>query len=101
MAIIEIVPFGDRQKNLHLINSWIVASSEEKIGDIKKWLDDMEALKEPVNTAFTPMAMMEYYNLPESVMSNAINMEVGGHFIYNSYKVKKITKNLCAVEEND
>lgn len=101
MAIIEIVPFGDRLKNLHLINSWIVVSSEDKIGDIQKWLDDMESLEEPVTTAFTPKAMVEYYNIPECLMSNAINMQVGAYFIYNGYKVKKITEKLCAVEENN
>ena len=101
MAIIEIVPFGNRHSNLHLINSWIVVSSEDKIGDIQTWLDEMESLEEAVATAFTPKALVEFYNISECLMNNAVNLEVGEYFIYNGYKVKKITNNLCAVEENN
>ena len=100
MAIIEIVPFGKRQ-NLHLINSWIVVSSENRIGDIQKWLDEIEAGNVSYATVFTPRAMIEYYNMPEGFLSHTVRMEVGASFIYNGYKVIKVTENLCAVEENN
>ena len=100
MALIEIVPFGTRQ-NLHLINSWIVVSSDDKIGDIQKWLDEMECIKENVATAYTPQAMVEYYNIPECFMTHAQGMVVGASFTYNGYNIKKITQHLCAVEENN
>ena len=99
MAFIEMVLFGTGQ-NLYLINSWIVVSFDDKIGDVQKWLDEIEHIKENVATAFTPKAMVEYYNIPECFMTHAQNMEVGASFIYNGYKVKKITQCLCAVEEN-
>lgn len=99
MAFIEIVPFGTRL-NLHLINSWIVVSSEDKIGDIQKWLDEIEHIEENIATAFTPKAMVEYYNIPECFMTHTQKLAVGGSFTYNGYTVKKITEHLCAVVEN-
>lgn len=100
MAIIEIISFGN-ELDLHLINSWIVVSSENRIGDIQKWLDEVEASKVSYSTVFTPQAMIKYYNMPEGFMSHTIRMDVGASFIYNGYKVIKVTENLCAVEENN
>ena len=100
MAFIEIVPFGTRL-NLHLINSWIVVSSEDRIGDIQKWLEEIEAIEANYPTVFTPKAMVEYYNIPECFQSHTTNMAVGTSFVYNGYTIKKVTENLCAVEENN
>ena len=99
MADLTLNPFG-KTGRLHIINWRLVVSSEDKIGDIQKWLDEIENIDANIMTVFTPKAMAEYYNMPQCFQSHASRMDVGATFTYNSYKVTKVTESLCAVEEN-
>ena len=97
MADLTLNPFGENGK-LHIINWRLVVSSDEKIGDIQMWLDEIENIDPSIMTVFTPKALVEYYEMPD-FLDHTIKIGIGDHYRYNSYKVTKVTKNICAVEE--
>ena len=97
MADLTLNPFGENGK-LHIINWGLVVSSEDKIGDIQKWLDEIENIDSNIMTVFTPKAMAEYYKM-NAFLDHATRMCVGASFSYNGYKVTKVTESICAVEE--
>lgn len=97
MADLNLVPY-DKDGKLHLINWRLVVSSDDRIGDIQKWLDEIENIDASYMTVFTPRAMAEFYNM-NAFLEHTIRMEVGASFSYNGKKVIKVTESICAVEE--
>lgn len=98
MADLTLNAFGTTGK-LNIINWRLVVSGDDRVGDILKWLDEIETIDASIMTVFTPQAMAEYYNM-SAFLEHTIRMEVGGFFCYNGYKVTKVTESICAVEEN-
>ena len=97
MADLNLIPY-DKDGKLHLINWRLVVSSDDRIGDIQKWLDEIENIDASIMTVFTPRAMAEFYNM-HAFLDHINRMEIGGYFCYNGYKVTKVTESICAVEE--
>lgn len=97
MADLNLIPY-DKDGKLHLINWRLVVSSDDRIGDIQKWLDEIENIDASIMTVFTPKAMAEFYNM-HAFLDNINRMEIGAYFCYNGYNVTKVTENICAVEE--
>lgn len=97
MADLTLNEFGKDGK-LNIINWRLVISADERVGDILKWLDEIENIDASIMTVFTPKAMAEYYNM-SAFLDHTTRMEVGAYFIYNGYKVTKVTESICTVEE--